>query len=99
MSNALHNTTKKEFLPQPCGHNTEEGEINLLPVPPLDGSAVIQLFMPEDWARRYQELFLNPMWSMVGLVAAWRLLFLEKGVLISLALTMVLGAIAHVYMV
>ena len=32
-------------------------------------------------------------------VAAWLLLFLKKGVLISLALTIVLGAIAHVYMV
>jgi Zn-dependent protease len=46
---------------------------NLIPVPPLDGSGVIQLAMPDHIARRYQELFTNPMWSMVGLVAAWRL--------------------------
>jgi Zn-dependent protease len=45
---------------------------NLLPLPPLDGSAVIQLFLPERLARGWQELLQNPMWSLVGIVAAWR---------------------------
>ncbi|HVS13124.1 MAG TPA: site-2 protease family protein [Thermoanaerobaculia bacterium] len=47
---------------------------NLLPLPPLDGSGAIQLFLPENAARRYQEfLFGNPLWAWVGIVAAWRL--------------------------
>ncbi len=46
---------------------------NLLPLPPLDGSAVIQLVMSDSMARGYQELMANPMWAIVGLVAAWRI--------------------------
>lgn len=47
---------------------------NLIPVPPLDGSGVLQLLMSEDRARRYQ-LFLRsqPMLTWVGLLVAWRL--------------------------
>jgi Zn-dependent protease len=45
---------------------------NLLPLPPLDGSAVIQLFLSERLARGWQELLQNPMWSLVGIIAAWR---------------------------
>ena len=46
---------------------------NLLPLPPLDGSGAIQLFLPENAARRYQEFLLgNPIWAWVGIVAAWR---------------------------
>lgn len=45
---------------------------NLFPLPPLDGSAVVQLVMPENIARRYQQLISNPMWAFVGIVAAWR---------------------------
>lgn len=46
---------------------------NLLPVPPLDGSGVLPLFLPDDWARRYQEMMRQPMWSLLGLLLAWRL--------------------------
>lgn len=42
---------------------------NLLPLPPLDGSGVLPLFIPEDMARRYQEFMRQ--WSLVGLVVAW----------------------------
>lgn len=45
---------------------------NLIPLPPMDGSGVIQLFMSENAARSYQQFMANPMWGMVGLVAAWR---------------------------
>lgn len=46
---------------------------NLLPLPPLDGSGVIQLAMSESVARQFQQLLANPMWSWVGIVLAWRL--------------------------
>ena len=45
---------------------------NLLPLPPMDGSAAIQLFMSEDMARRFQTVLYQPMWSLVGLLVAWR---------------------------
>ena len=45
---------------------------NLIPLPPMDGSGVVQLFMSENAARTYQEFMANPMWGMVGLIAAWQ---------------------------
>lgn len=45
---------------------------NLLPLPPMDGSSVIQLFMSESRAQRYQEVIYQPMWSWVGILLAWQ---------------------------
>ncbi|MEO1230865.1 MAG: site-2 protease family protein [Myxococcota bacterium] len=44
---------------------------NLLPVPPLDGSAAIALLLPEDWFRTFRELFEQPGVAIIGLMAAW----------------------------
>jgi Zn-dependent protease len=46
---------------------------NLLPVPPLDGSGVVALFMSEDLARRYQAVVHQPVFMWVGLLVAWKL--------------------------
>lgn len=46
---------------------------NLLPLPPLDGSAVVQLFLSENLARRYQGLLRQPMLAWMGILIAWRL--------------------------
>ena len=49
--------------------------LNVIPLPPLDGSAAILLFMPESIANRYQQmLWSSPMLGMVGMLAAWRLI-------------------------
>lgn len=45
---------------------------NLLPVPPLDGSAVVPMFLSDSANRRYQELLHQPMLSLLGLLIAWR---------------------------
>ena len=45
---------------------------NLLPLPPLDGSAVLPMLFSDDTARRYQELLRRPGFSLLGLVLAWR---------------------------
>ena len=45
--------------------------LNLLPLPPLDGSGVIGLFLPDDLFRKWQELFRDPMVSLAGLFAAF----------------------------
>ena len=48
--------------------------LNLLPFPPLDGSAVIMLFMPRETTTRYQEfLWRTPMLGFIGIFVAWRL--------------------------
>jgi Zn-dependent protease len=46
---------------------------NLLPLPPMDGSAVIQLFMSDDAARWLQSFYRQPMIGWVGLLVAWQL--------------------------
>ena len=48
--------------------------LNLIPLPPLDGSAAIPLLLPAGAAARYQQLlFGNPALSLVGMVIAWQL--------------------------
>ena len=50
------------------------GVFNLFPIPPLDGHAVLPLFLPEKWAAAYSDWMRQPMLSLVGLVVAWRLI-------------------------
>ena len=45
---------------------------NLLPLPPLDGSAVLSGVLPRDQARALESFQANPMMSMVGLLVAWQ---------------------------
>ncbi|MEM7582699.1 MAG: site-2 protease family protein [Acidobacteriota bacterium] len=47
---------------------------NLIPLPPLDGSAVLPLFIKETWARSYQEFMQQPGFGLLGLVVAWQLI-------------------------
>jgi Zn-dependent protease len=44
---------------------------NLIPLPPLDGSSIVQLLLGDDLARRYQELMRSPGLRLVGIVIAW----------------------------
>jgi Zn-dependent protease len=47
---------------------------NMLPFVPLDGSAVITLFMSKKTTRRYQEfLWSTPMLTWIGMLIAWQL--------------------------
>jgi len=45
---------------------------NLLPLPPLDGSAILPGFMSDETAARFHAFLHQPMFSLLGLVAAWR---------------------------
>lgn len=47
---------------------------NMLPFPPLDGSGAMPLILSVETSRRYQEfMWSNPMFSFIGLFAAWKL--------------------------
>lgn len=46
---------------------------NLIPLPPLDGSAVLGLVLPRKTLDRYNELLSNPTIHLLGLLAAWEL--------------------------
>jgi Zn-dependent protease len=48
------------------------GTFNLLPLPPLDGGSVFSIFLPEDLGRKLRDLQSNGMFSMIGLLVAWR---------------------------
>ncbi|MEM6274911.1 MAG: site-2 protease family protein [Myxococcota bacterium] len=45
---------------------------NLLPMPPLDGSGVITLFMREETAVRWQNMMAQPALALLGILIAWR---------------------------
>lgn len=48
--------------------------LNLIPVPPLDGSAAVPLLLSRSASERYQLfLFSQPLIAWVGLLVAWRL--------------------------
>lgn len=47
---------------------------NLMPVPPLDGSEVLSLFLSESTAQRYRDLMAQPTAQIVGLIVAWNLI-------------------------
>jgi len=44
---------------------------NLLPLPPLDGTSIVALVLPEASARRYHDLIHNPMFGLIGIFVAW----------------------------
>jgi Zn-dependent protease len=46
---------------------------NLIPLPPLDGSAALPLVVPERWARRYLDFMRQPGFGLLGLIIAWSL--------------------------
>jgi Zn-dependent protease len=46
---------------------------NLLPVPPLDGSAIPPMYLSEDLGRKYLGLLRHPAFALLGLFVAWKL--------------------------
>lgn len=48
--------------------------LNLIPVPPLDGSAAMGLFLPPDLLHRWKRLLQTPGVALLGILVAWRLL-------------------------
>ena len=44
---------------------------NLMPLPPLDGSQVLVLFLDESFAERYSRIIHQPALRIVGLIIAW----------------------------
>ena len=46
---------------------------NLLPLPPLDGASILEIFLPPRLSEQLGEMSRNPMFQMIGLVIAWRI--------------------------
>jgi Zn-dependent protease len=64
---------------------------NLLPLPPLDGSAVLPAFMSNETAARYNTFLHQPMVSLLGLLLAWRVFPLVFGPIVGFALRILYG--------
>ncbi|HTI98223.1 MAG TPA: site-2 protease family protein [Dongiaceae bacterium] len=45
---------------------------NLLPLPPLDGSGALMLFVPPESAAKFLETMWHPGFRMIGFIVAWR---------------------------
>jgi Zn-dependent protease len=45
---------------------------NLLPIPPLDGSGIVPLFISEERASRYLQIIRHPSFSFMGIIVAWK---------------------------
>jgi Zn-dependent protease len=69
--------------------NVIAGTFNLLPLPPLDGSAVITVFLPDSLAKQFRELERNGAFSIIGLLIAWRVFPLMMDPLFALVLKLV----------
>ncbi|MEZ4332656.1 MAG: site-2 protease family protein [Myxococcota bacterium] len=48
--------------------------LNMMPVPPLDGSGALVLLLPEAWALRWREQASQPFLALIGLVVVWNLI-------------------------
>lgn len=46
---------------------------NLLPLPPLDGGAILEYFLPPRLSYQLQEWSRTPMFQLLGLLLAWRI--------------------------
>ena len=46
--------------------------LNIIPLPPLDGSGIITIFLNEETSRRYKAVISNPAFALIGLLLAWQ---------------------------
>jgi Zn-dependent protease len=68
---------------------------NLIPLPPLDGSSVIGLFIPASATLKLRELSHTPMFQLAGLLIAWRIFPAIVGPLFGLILRAVHPALDY----
>jgi Zn-dependent protease len=70
---------------------------NLLPLPPLDGSEIIMLFLNDRTADRYRDLMAQPAANLIGLVVAWNVIDVLLGPAQTLALNLLYPGAGYGY--
>lgn len=48
--------------------------LNMIPLPPLDGSGALALVLPDRWLLAYRQLAAQPLASLIGLLIVWNLI-------------------------
>jgi len=48
--------------------------LNMIPLPPLDGSGALPLILPDDWLDSYRRLIHQPMVGLIGIVIVFNLI-------------------------
>lgn len=46
---------------------------NLIPIPPLDGSGILPLYLSEEKGRKYMHFINNPAFAIIGILIAWKI--------------------------
>jgi Zn-dependent protease len=68
---------------------------NLIPLPPLDGSGIIPLFLERTQAQRYLDLLHGSQFAFIGILVAWRLFDLIYDPLHIRVINLLFSEIAH----
>ena len=72
---SVFNQTALDFLTSTAALSIGLGLFNLIPIPPLDGSKVLAVFLPERayrWLMRYERFGIFALWLLVALGAGGR---------------------------
>lgn len=48
--------------------------LNMIPLPPLDGSGALPLILPENWQDAYQNFIHQPMLAWIGILIVWNVI-------------------------
>lgn len=64
---------------------------NLIPLPPLDGSAILPAFMSNEIAAHYTAFLRQPMMSLIGLLLAWKVFPYVFHPIVTVALNLLYG--------
>ncbi|MEM8710107.1 MAG: site-2 protease family protein [Planctomycetota bacterium] len=68
---------------------------NLIPVPPLDGSGAMPLFLPKSMQRGYDDVIHQPTFQMMGIIAAWMLFPAIFGAVYMPVVNLLYAGVAH----
>jgi len=69
--------------------------LNILPLPPLDGSALPLLWLSHEGVIRYQHFMARPMFGFLGLLLAWRLFTPVFSPLFTFAVNLIYPGVAY----
>lgn len=68
---------------------------NLIPLPPLDGSGIIPIFLSDDHTEKYLDFLHNSSFSFIGIFIAWKVFDLIDGPIHFMAITLLYPGLGY----